>query len=245
MSGKAINLIGQTFGRATVVARNGTIRERAAWRCQCSCGNEFTVNGVDLRSGNTSSCGCWGRESRSLRATKHGHARDMTGAYRSWLTMRARCLSPNATGYENYGGRGIKICDRWNSYEKFFDDMGERPPKQSLERIDPDGNYELSNCIWIPWSEQSANTRATVWTRLNGERMHQAEAARRLGVNAARLLYWHKNDAVPEGVDLVFEGGSKGETSRREILSIREENDQLRAVVATLLLSLQLIGATQ
>ena len=244
MSGKAINLIGQTFGRATVVARNGTIRERAAWRCQCSCGNEFTVNGVDLRSGNTSSCGCWGRESRSLRATKHGHARDMTGAYRSWLTMRARCLSPNATRYENYGGRGIRICDRWNSYENFFDDMGERPPKHSLERIDANGNYELNNCIWIPRNNQSINTRATVWVRLNGERIHQAEAARRLGVKPSRLLYWHQKDAVPENIDLVFESGSKGEVSRKEISSLKEENEQLRAIVTTLLLSLQLQAKT-
>lgn len=97
------------------------------------------------------------------RAQAHGHAKrgSVTPTYRTWVAMRARCLNPNVINYANYGGRGIKVCERWDDFENFLADMGLKPsPKHSIDRIDNDGNYESGNCHWATKLEQARNSRA-------------------------------------------------------------------------------------
>lgn len=98
---------------------------------------------------------------RDVTHPSHGHTRggDPSGAYRSWVAMRARCRNPNAESYERYGGAGVTVCDRWERFENFLADMGERPEGRSVDRIDSNGNYEPSNCRWATAQEQSQNRR--------------------------------------------------------------------------------------
>lgn len=153
------NLIGRTFTRLTVVASEGR-----KWVCLCQCGNKCVLSANRLLSGNNKSCGCLKRNVLGDSTWKHGAANSrLTGyanrTYGIWQAMRGRCLNPNNPRWASYGGRGIKICDRWNSYENFLADMGEAPANLTLERINVDGNYEPSNCKWATWLEQAKNKR--------------------------------------------------------------------------------------
>ena len=160
---KTIDLTGQRFGRLTVLHRDGSTSCRhAAWKCQCDCGEVRTICGKHLRSGNTKSCGCLNREllSEGL-ATTHGmtrHGRE-AGVYGSWRSMRERCQNSNATHYAYYGGRGVTVCERWESFENFLADMGPRPEGLSLDRINNEGNYEPGNCRWATRKQQAHNRR--------------------------------------------------------------------------------------
>lgn len=179
-----INLIGKKYGRLTVISLNRRDDRRIYhWNCICDCGAHKIVRGWELRCGNTQSCGCFQLE----RVTKHGHARlhkPETKEYKCWKNMKSRCLNPGAVGYKNYGGRGIKICDRWlNSYENFFEDVGFAPTdKHSIDRIETNGNYEPGNCRWATKKEQINNQRKSILIKLGDETKSLTEWCRQFNV---------------------------------------------------------------
>lgn len=155
------DITGQRFGRWTVIALHAKPSRikpthNSLWLCVCDCGNKSIVDSTFLRLGKSQSCGCLKTE----RHTKHGHAGSHpTATYHSWTGMWQRCTNPDNPGYSNWGGRGIKVCERWRSFENFLADMGTKPSGYTIERIDNDGNYEPGNCTWIPKSEQWKNKR--------------------------------------------------------------------------------------
>lgn len=121
---------------------------------------------------------------------KHGESVHATRSveYNAWRLMRQRCNDPKNKHYKHYGGRGIKICDRWNSYEAFIEDMGRRPSKKhSLDRIDVNGNYEPNNCRWATVVTQARNRRDAIYLTFHGETLHLKEWANRLNLTASCL----------------------------------------------------------
>jgi hypothetical protein len=157
-----IELTGRVFGRLTVIGLAGRSPGRQAlWLCSCGCGSETVVLGQNLRRGHTRSCGC-GIGGVQKHGHARGHVRLPTREYRSWQSMKDRCLNPNAPKFRHWGGRGITVCDRWLSFEAFLSDMGPRPLNTSLDRVDNDGNYEPGNCRWASAAQQNANRRRRV-----------------------------------------------------------------------------------
>ena len=153
-------MIGNRFGRLVVVYRDGRSGNDAAWQCRCDCGKTRRVRADHLSSGATTSCGCYRRANLLSMVTKH--ARAGTPEYRAWKGMKTRCTNDREKGWKNYGGRGIRVCDRWlNSFEAFLADVGPRPsPQHSIDRFpDNDGNYEPGNVRWATRKQQSENRR--------------------------------------------------------------------------------------
>lgn len=156
---KLMDLTGKIYGRLTVVSfsRKGN---KYNWNCICSCGSTTTVQSGNLKNGHTKSCGCLNREV----LITHGESIDnkTTKEYRAFRHILERCYKATHESYANYGGRGIKVCDRWrNSFENFLTDMGRAPSsKHSIDRKENDGNYEPGNCRWATKKEQQNNTRS-------------------------------------------------------------------------------------
>ena len=149
------------FGKLTVMFRaQNTISGNTQWLCQCDCGETTIVQGSHLRAGSTYSCGC---AKRQLREKGGGHCRhrassrpNRTREYETWVGIHQRCRNPNAQKYKYYGGRGIFVCERWNTFETFLSDMGPRPAgRYSIGRVDVNGNYEPANCKWVLLRQQS------------------------------------------------------------------------------------------
>jgi hypothetical protein len=154
-----LDLSGQKYGRLRVIKLTSLPRQRSKWLCECDCGNTVEVFSTSLRTGHTKSCGCYNRELIDARKT---HGMKGSREYSSWRAMRYRCRNPRCPAFPNYGGRGITVCRRWeSSFLNFYADMGERPDRKTLDRIDNDGNYEPGNCRWATAKEQGRNTRAT------------------------------------------------------------------------------------
>lgn len=122
--------------------------------CSCDCGNVKVVNLNDVKSGKTKSCGC----KKALSNTSHGMCK--TPEYNSWRNMIKRCYNSDHSAYKNYGGRGIKVCDEWkSSFMSFYRDMGKRPERTTLDRIDVNGDYNKENCRWASTKTQNINKR--------------------------------------------------------------------------------------
>ena len=160
--------IGDTNNRLTIIdlsipsVLSGTQMRRMV-RVRCECGEEFNMKYHDFKVGRVKSCGCLLYKSLGNSFYSKSNTPEGKRTYKTYSSMKARCLNPNKDNYEHYGGRGIKICDRWldsdNGYRNFLDDMGYRPEGMTLDRIDVNGNYEPDNCRWSTNSEQVRNQR--------------------------------------------------------------------------------------
>jgi hypothetical protein len=184
--------IGKTFGRLIVIAESD---ERRVWKggmaayvvCECTCKatdrNIATVEVSKLLSGHTRSCGCLSRETTAERSTTHNESRDPL--YRRWAGMIARCYQPSHTGYKDYGGRGITVCDEWHRYEAFAEWARANgwDENLTLDRIDTNGPYSAANCRWTTQLEQNNNRRNNIVVTWQGRTQTLSKWARELGFN--------------------------------------------------------------
>jgi hypothetical protein len=199
MSPRSIDISGQRFGRLLVIDMAGVTASRSAvWRCVCDCGRTKNVSGKNLRSGESQSCGCLGKERRAAgtkRAkTTHGETAGPSNSrtYRIWTNMISRCTNPKFDAYPWYGGRGIAVCERWRTFPNFLADMGRAPEGMTLDRTESSGDYEPGNCRWATKREQANNKRNNRVIEWRGERLTQAQWAERVGLDqkliSARLI---------------------------------------------------------
>ena len=185
------DLSGVLYGRLRVLRLHtaGTANTRL-WLCVCSCGTEKPILGARLLSGKTKSCGCL----RKDMMTTHGlydHA-----SYNSWHAMMARCYTPSTEGYYRYGGRGIKVCDRWKDVRNFVADMGYRTKGCIIDRKDNDGNYTPENCKWSTPTEQANNRTTSVKIKYKGVTDSVRGWAERTGLST-HIIYRRRKAGLP------------------------------------------------
>lgn len=207
-----IDRTGHIYGKLVVLQYAGSNHSyQTQWKCQCECGNTPTVFGCNLTKGNTTSCGCYGQARRLVRAKTHGKRH--TPIYNIWCKMISRCTKPTDKAYHHYGGRGITVCERWQRFQCFYDDMGDRPENLSLDRIDNNGGYWCvqcgeckqkswpSNCRWATRSEQMTNRRSTRYLTYKGQtasisQWAQTTGIRRLTITRRLELGWSVVEAL-------------------------------------------------
>lgn len=193
MGRRILDIAGCKFGRLTALKIASSTR-KWVWECICECGNKIIVSGHNLRGGNTRSCGCLRVENAKRTIVVNGesttHGMTKTPEYRSWIHMRERCYCSKDKDYKNYGGRGIKVCDRWlNSFENFFADMGLRPSgKHTLDRYpNKNGDYEPGNCRWATQKQQQNNRTNNRMIEYNGSILTLSQWSEKLGIKGTTI----------------------------------------------------------
>lgn len=177
--GKVIDISGQRFGRLTVSSWISGVR----WLCVCDCGAECVVAKSNLHSGAQESCGCLRLERLRAAITTHGESRKTSPEYRAWLAMRTRCNNKTRKQFYDYGGRGIAMHQRWDSFVLFLEDIGRRPSvHHSLDRINNHKGYEPGNVRWATRVQQNNNKRNNRIVLVDGELVSLTSAARKYGL---------------------------------------------------------------
>lgn len=188
------DLVGKVFSRLIVVRRDGVIwGQQAAWECACECGNTARTSSHALTSGDKKSCGCLEKENN---ASLYRHGKYGTRSHRIWTNMKTRCTNPNNRFYPDYGGRGITVCDKWNEFAGFFDDMGECPEGMTLDRLDNDLGYSKGNCRWATMKQQCSNRRSNINVEIDGVTKTLKEWAQFYDVKYANV-YWRYTHGKP------------------------------------------------
>lgn len=196
---KELKSLEKVYGRLTILGESfrkevGKQGQNYTYvECRCECGTVVTVNYSRLKNGKTKSCGCMQKELASKRLTTHGctkHKQE-TREYRTWMNMLDRCRNSNHYAYCNYGGRGIKVCERWlgkTGFQNFLEDMGSRPSSaHSLDRIDNNGHYCPENCRWATKKEQGNNQRTNRLITAFGRTQTLTQWATEFGCNVDTL----------------------------------------------------------
>jgi hypothetical protein len=207
MGRPARDISGHRFGRLLVLKRAPASSTKSAyWFCRCDCGRKISARSGHLTRGDIQSCGCLQLETSrdTLAANRMKHGMASTPEYKAWQAMKSRCTNPKNTAFPYYGGRGIKVCAAWlTDVTAFWADMGRKPsPSHSLDRIDPDGDYEPGNCRWSDKPQQANNTRRTRYVTYRGRKMPISDAARLAGVVSPKVALerirngWNAREAV-------------------------------------------------
>lgn len=234
---KKENLIGQVFGRLTVI--DEAPRKKlpcgdfhTMWKCKCECGNIVIVNASNLKRGITKSCGCLRTELESSRATTHGFTKNyqVERLYKIWSAIKLRCYNRNHKSYQNYGARGITVCDEWRkdycafrnwALENGYDESA-KFGDCTIDRIDVNGPYSPENCRWANAIEQQNNTRKNHFITYNGQTKSIAEWARETGIASDTIyqrigkLGWDPVDAITKPMRKVRKRAAKAMLPKME-----------------------------
>lgn len=195
-----LNLIGQKFGRLTVIEFICVKKKNSYFLCKCNCGNEKVIKGQDLKTNQTKSCGCLVKENRS-KGLSRTHGMSKTQFYHTWNAMKGRCQKPNDKNYKHYGGRGITVCERWLKFENFRDDMYESYKEHydkygrkntQIDRIKNDGDYKLSNCQWATKIQNQNNRRNNHFLTYEGQTLTISQWAKIVKIKKT-TIYMRKN----------------------------------------------------
>lgn len=184
------NIIGKKFGRLLVLPNHKSVNGEIQWECECECGNKIWVTKGKLNSGNTRSCGCLQKDifkkNRHKNGTiQHGGTLEYPRLYNIWSAMKARCNNPNNHAYKYYGGKGVKVDDKWNKNFVYFRDWAlENGYRDDLtiDRIDVNGNYEPSNCRWTNYETQANNKSNNKMITYQGKTQSLADWCRELNL---------------------------------------------------------------
>ncbi len=212
---KLQDLTGKVFGLWTVISFNRSEKEgnhyRTYWNCKCACGGERVVRGDILKSGGSKSCGCYGKDRSLIELPEYTEEEAFKKAKSVYKHMKQRCYNLNKTRFSDYGGRGIKICDRWlESFENFYEDMGTPPTNlHQLDRVDNEGDYSPDNCKWSTPSENNRNKRDSHMLTYNGVTQCVTAWADELNIDASTLFNriargWDDEKVITTPLDIRF-----------------------------------------
>jgi hypothetical protein len=190
---KFIDRTGMRFGRLLVVEEAGRNElKKVLWKCVCDCGNIAVRTSGDLATGNSVSCGCYLKE----KITKHGGWQK--SSYNTWRAMMRRCNNPKDKDYKRYGAVGVKVCPQWHDYLQFERDMGEPSGTETLDRIDPYGDYTLENCRWASLPTQARNVRVRKTNIAGGIGVHLRGKKWYAEITAQKKKFYSKACATVE-----------------------------------------------
>ena len=205
---KLVNdLTGKRFGRLTVIGVEDNGKRKTYYACQCDCGNVKVIRSDALIGGCTVSCGCKKKEQDRINLTaNHSHKMSGTRLYSIWNGLKGRCNNPNDPRYDRYGGRGISVCEEWNtSFQAFYDWAISNGYSDDLtiDRIDNDGNYDPTNCKWSTSKEQCNNRSSNINIKIGNTTKTLTEWCEIFGVDTKRTMARYSRDGFVS-IDRLF-----------------------------------------